>query len=146
MFVINGTASGWALVTGGDPQGSVLGPVLLIIQMNDINFGLNNFIAKFADDTKIGNSAISDRNIQSLQDHLHKISASSDRWEMPFNVKKCHILQMGTRNQKYDYEMSGVKLESVQYIKDLGVTIASNLKFAQQCKDATDKTNRMLVL
>ncbi len=63
---------------------------------------------------------------------------------MPFNVKKCHILQVGTRNLKYDYEMSGEQLESVYCVKDLGVTITSNLKFSQQCKEAAGKANRML--
>ncbi len=43
---------------------------------------------------------------------------------MPFNVNKRHILHVGTRNQKFDYEMKGVKLDSVQCIKDLGVSIA----------------------
>ncbi len=51
---------------------------------------------------------------------------------------------MGTRSLKYDYEISGEKLESVQCVKDLGVTIASNLKFSQRCKDAAGKVNRML--
>ncbi len=55
---------------------------------------------------------------------------------MPFNVNKYHILQVGTRNQKYEYEISGVKLESVQCVKDLGVTIASNLKFSLHCTEA----------
>ncbi len=59
---------------------------------------------------------------------------------MPFNVNKYHILHVGTRDQKFDYEMNGVKLDSVQCVKDLGVSIASNLKFSQQFKDA----NRML--
>ncbi len=63
---------------------------------------------------------------------------------MPFNVNKCHILHVGTRNEKFDYEMNGVKLDSVQCVKDLGVSIASNLKFSQQCKDAANKTKRML--
>ncbi len=63
---------------------------------------------------------------------------------MPFNVKKYHILQVGTRNLKYDYEMTGEKLESVQCVKYLGVTITSNLKFSQQCKEAAGKANRML--
>ncbi len=63
---------------------------------------------------------------------------------MPFKVKKCHILQVGTRNLKYEYEMSGEKLESVHCVKDLGVKITSNLKFSQQCKKAAGKANRML--
>ncbi len=63
---------------------------------------------------------------------------------MPFSVKKCQFLQVGTRNLKYDYEMSGEKLESVHCVKDLGVTITSNLKFSQQCKEAAGKANRML--
>ncbi len=126
------------------PQFSVLGPVLLIIYIYDIDIGLNSFIGKFPDDTKIGNSVVSDRDRQSLQDDLNKTSAWSARWEMPFNVKKCHILQVGTRNLKYDYEMGGEKLESVHCVKDLGVTIASNLKFSQQCKEAAGKANRML--
>ncbi len=75
---------------------------------------------------------------------MNKISAWSARWEMPFNVKKCHILQVGTRSLKYDYKMSSEKLESVHCVKDLGVTITSNLKFSQQFKEAAGKVNRML--
>ncbi len=51
---------------------------------------------------------------------------------------------MGTRNLKYDYEMSGEKLESVHCVKDLGVTITSKLKFSQQYNEAAGKANRML--
>ncbi len=79
----------------------------------------------------------------SLQEDLRKISESSQRWEMPFNVNKCHILQVGTR-KKIEYEFNGTKLESVQCVKDLGVSVASSLKFPQQCKDAAGKANRML--
>ncbi len=79
----------------------------------------------------------------SLQGDLRKISEWSQRWEMPFNVNKCQILQVGTKNQKFEYEMNGTKLESVQCVKDC-VTIASSLKFSQQCKDAAGKANRML--
>ncbi len=75
---------------------------------------------------------------------MNEISAWSARWKMPFNIKKCHILQVGTRNLKYDYEMSGEKLESIHCVKDLGVTITLNLKFIQQCKEAAGKANRML--
>ncbi len=63
---------------------------------------------------------------------------------MPFDVNKCHILQVGTRNQKFDYEMNDSKIESVQCLKDLGVTVASSLKFSQQWKEAAGKANTML--
>ncbi len=46
--------------------------------------------------------------------------------------------------KKKEYEMNGTKLESVQCVKDLGASIASSLKFSQQCKEATGKANRML--
>ncbi len=63
---------------------------------------------------------------------------------MQFNVDKCQVLQVGARNKKFDYEIRGVKLKSVQCVKDLGVKIASNLKFSQQCVDAANIANRML--
>ncbi len=80
----------------------------------------------------------------SLQEDLRKISVWSQRWKMPFNVNKCPVLQVGTRNQKFDYEMNGTEIESVQCVKELGVTIASGLKFSQQCKETAGKANRML--
>ncbi len=63
---------------------------------------------------------------------------------MSFNVDKCQVLQVGTKNKKFDYEMRGVKLKSIQCVKDLAVKIASNLKFSQKCIDAANKANRML--
>ncbi len=72
--VINGTALDWAPGTSEVPQGSVLGPVQFIICINDVDVGINNFICKFADDRKIGNSIITDRDRKSLQEDLRKVS------------------------------------------------------------------------
>ncbi len=124
--VINGVTSDWMPVTSGVPLGSVLGPVLF-----DIDLGLNNFTSKFANDTKIGNAALMESDKRRLQEDLRIISDLSVKWEMPFNINKCHILQVGSRNIK-DYELCGVKIKSVYSVKDLGVTVASNLKFSQQ--------------
>ena len=69
MILINANASDWVPVTNGVTQDSVLGAVLFIIYKNDIDVG------KFAEYTKIRNSLTSDRDRQSLQEDLRKISA-----------------------------------------------------------------------
>ena len=87
-----------------------------------------------------GNSVISDHDRQSLQKDLHKISAWFERWEMPFHVNKCHILQVG----KKENWICSTKFESVQSVKHLGVTIALYLKFSWECKNGADKGQIML--
>ncbi len=62
---------------------------------------------------------------------------------MPFNVNKCYVLHVDTNKQIFNYEMNATKIESVQCVKDFDVTVASSLKFSQQCKEAAGKANRM---
>ncbi len=87
----NGTPSYWAPVASEVPQDSVLEKVLHIIYINDIDVGLSNFISKFADDTKIGNTIIDDHDRLSLQEDLRKrqkISVWSERWEMALSCQQ----------------------------------------------------------
>ncbi len=95
---MNGVTSNWTPVTSGVPQASVLGPVLFIIYMHDTDLGLNNPISKFVDDTEISNAVLSEGDRRSLKENLRKISYSSVKWELPFNINKCQTLQVGSRN------------------------------------------------
>ncbi len=65
---------------------------------------------------------------------------------MPFNSNKCQILQVGSRNIKKNYEMCDVKVKGVHSVKDIGVTVASNLKLSQQFNEFVKKINRMMGL
>ena len=74
----------WREVTSGVPQGSVLGPLLFIIYINDLDLGLVSKISKFADDTKMGINADSDAAVKQLQEDLRKVGEWSKKWQMPF--------------------------------------------------------------
>ena len=126
--VINGKASPWCNVTSGVPQGSVLGPVLLTIYINDIDLDITNVISKFADDTKIGGKVKTQDDRDSIQNDIHRINMWSDTWLMPFNVDKCKTLHLGKNNIKHTYSMGSENLKMATEEKDLGVVIGDDLK------------------
>ena len=104
---IKGKASTWAEVLSGVPQGSVLGPVLFLIYINDLEEGIENWILKFADDSKIF-SRIQDADDRlRLQKDLNQLLEWSREWQMKFNVEKCKVMHVGSSNPRYTYEMDG---------------------------------------
>merc|ERR1711911_503815 len=142
--VINGASSDWQNVTSGVPQGSVLGPLLFIIYINDLDLGLTSKINKFADDTKIGINAGNNSAVIELQRDLEKIGEWSERWLMPFNVDKCKVMHIGYRNPNAEYKLLGKKIESCSQEKDLGVTICKDLQFSKHCIDVEKKAQKLL--
>ena len=142
--VINGKESNWTNVTSGVPQGSVLGPILFLVYINDIDEGLTCIISKFADDTKIANTVVSQEQAKEMQNNLDKLSDWAKTWQMNFNTDKCKVLHIGHRNEKIDYSLDGRQLENTEKENDLGVTITSNLKPSQQCSEVVKKANKLV--
>lgn len=144
--VLNGSFSEWDDVTSGVPQGSVLGPVLFIIYINDLDTNIVSHISKFADDTKVGSKAVTPADFEQIQNDLKKIEDWSTKWQMQFNVDKCKVMHVGHNNPNHDYFMSGKKLITVKEEKDLGVIITDDFKTGKQCNEAAKKANKMLGL
>jgi len=141
---VTGHASDWRPVTSGVPQGSVLGPLLFLIFINDIDSGIINSILKFADDTKIYGAVMDNKDRENLQNDLDNLVKWSEKWQMTFNVEKCKVMHLGKGNRKYSYNMKGQQLEEVAVEKDLGVHVTSDLKASKQCTQAYNKASQML--
>ena len=87
----------------GVPQGSVLGHILFIIYINDLDDDITSKVLKFADNTKMFRKIKSDANIQ------HLLIEWSEKWQMLFNFEKCKCLHTGHGNQDAQYTMGGTK-------------------------------------
>ena len=86
--VVDGEVSNWKSVLSGIPQGSVLGPLLFLIYINDFDNKTSN-ILKFADDTKVLRRVNNDGDKQHLQNDLDRLMKWSEKWQMLFNSGKC---------------------------------------------------------
>ena len=100
----------------GVPQGSVLGPILFLIYVKDLDYGMRNWILKFADDTKVFSRANASEDCASLQKDLDTLVNWSEEWQMLFNVGKCKVMHFGRNNPSSDYYMKSQKCEGQQNI------------------------------
>ena len=143
---VRGCLSQWSPVTSGVPQGSVLGPLLFILYINDVPEVVSSSIKIFADDTKVYRSVSHPPQCQDLQSDIDLIVDWSDQWQLPFNEAKCKCLHIGPRNQEHVYTIRGNVLQSVSEEKDLGVIVDSTLKFRRQAASAASKATQVLAV
>ena len=145
---VNGVHSTPCKVISGVPQGSVLGPTLFLIYINDIVGDIKSNIRLFADDTIMYRQVISPADHRILQQDLDRLTSWACLWQMEFNVKKCYHISLTNKRAvvMLPYDMHGQVLEHVTSYDYLGVRLTSKLNWKEHCDETSNKANRSLGL
>lgn len=128
--------------TSGVPQGSVIGPLLFLLYINDIgDVNLDGVVFKlFADDVKLYCKVDNDANVVSdLSSALANIKEWADLWQLSISVEKCAVLAVGKNNPKREYHVDGEVLEKVTSFRDLGICMTSTLSMSQHSSNIANK-------
>ena len=145
--VVNGVKSDWAPVVSGVPQGTVLGPLLFSLYINDIPVGIDSQIRLFADDCVCYREIRTVEDTLKLQKDIDLLGSWARKWGMRFQPVKCNMMQLtNKRINKIEasYTPEGTVLENVDSIKYLGVTITNDLKWNTHINNICTKANRTL--
>ena len=141
---MRGQMSEWSLVKSGVPQGSVLGPLLFTIYINDIHDNIASHILKFADDTKIFSKVANQEEINHLQEDLNKLYHWSEEWQMLFNLDKCKCIHIGHGNNNKEFRLGGQEINIVDQDKDLGVLTCNTLSPSFHIAKVVSKANQVM--
>ena len=144
--VCEGEMSTWGPVTSGVPQGSVIGPILFLLYINDLPTGLTSNARLFADDTIIYLAIANKEDGKSLQGDLDRLAAWEEKWQMQFHPQKCNVIRITKKPRPLitNYHLHGHTLEEVESTKYLGVTIHKSFSWNNHITGICKKANNTL--
>ena len=146
--IVNGMTSSHSEVKSGVPQGSVLGPLLFLILLGDIDKSVSSaFLSSFADDTRIGHRIKTADDVTVLQKDLESIYQWSTDNNMKFNSEKFECIRYGKRSDIHDSTAYlsdvGSTITPKNQINDLGVLISSNCQFGNHIDNVVKTANKL---
>ncbi|MCG8048052.1 MAG: hypothetical protein JAY75_12610 [Candidatus Thiodiazotropha taylori] len=144
--VLENEKSSQVAVTSGVPQGSVLGPILFLVYINDLPDSILSKVRLFADDTAVYLAVSNLKDATVLQKDLDRLGTWSRKWDMEFNPSKCTVIHVTRSNDPVpsQYTLYGQVLESVTSSKYLGVTINDHLTWNDHIQNTVTSANRTL--
>ena len=131
----------------GVPQGTVLGPLLFSLYINDIASDIESEIRLFADDCVCYHEIKDEEDTMKLQRDIDQLGSWASKWGMRFQPVKCSMMQLTRKRIKKihaSYTLEGTDLENVESIKYPGVTITSDLRWNTHVSNVCTKANRTL--
>ena len=147
--VVNGSYSSWLPVRSGVPQGSVLGPLLFIIYVNDIYSVIHDSRhGMFADDLALYREIHTLDDCQLLQNDLTNVSSWSQRWQLQLNWTKCEAINITNKRNPilFSYNILCRPIQWSPQVRYLGVIFDCQLKWNAQCRRAASKATRVFNL
>ena len=126
---VEGSLSNWEDVLSGIPQGSVLGPTLFVVFINDMPDVITSLSKMFEDDAKVIRQIETSADTATLQNDLDHLTDWSLKWQMNFNVNKCKCLHIRPTNPHNNYTIAGIDLVESDQECYLGIIVDNKLKF-----------------
>ena len=144
--VLEGEHSYSVPVTSGVPQGSVLGPFMFLVFINDLPCYVKSRVRLFADDTVIYLTIKSESDCRQLQDDLHSLEKWESDWCMEFNPSKCNVIRVTRRRTpfKFQNKLHGKVLETADTTKYLRINLSHDLRWNYHVNEITTKANKTL--
>ena len=130
-------------VTSGVPQGTVLGPLLFLIFINDITKNTSPNARLFANDCLLYHTRNCEADAITLQKDIDTMQQWEAKWLMKFNPDKCEVITITNKRShiNYSYNIHGKELVHVQHAKYLGLTFSNNLSWNKHIDNITKKAN-----
>ena len=130
------------LGVSGIPQGSVLGPVLFVLFIDDLADDVDGHVKIYADDTKIYRHVNTSDDHHTMQADREKLVAWSEKWQLCFNEQKCKVMHLGKQLEESATYCLGQSVMAVtEGEKYLGVLVDRELKFHQHTTKTVKKAN-----
>ena len=110
--VVNSSFSNWQPITSGDPQGSLLGPMLFSIFISDMDDGIKCTLMKLADDTKLSGEVDTSEGRATLQEDLDRQEEQANKKLMKFSKDGCKVLHLRKHNPGVQHRLGSTHLGS----------------------------------